>query len=277
MIESTEFIKKSLELLGRSLRLNKRIKKRYIFFILLSIFLIIESFLTIIMEWSDIKSRYLAIEDFVMTSYVTLLFIDFAIMPKKTINIIDKIQRKTFLINYKLNDKQNEKIKSSKKMMKKFVKICAVATYLYNFSTCIVPFITSIIIINNKKFQTDNNNNNNLNMIKNLPLAFECWLSKKINSLYFYYLIVLLQTIYGVVEGIIFDCWFLLTVITFIFFENEMKILSLLIKEIDNKTMEIKNQKEFKNNNKKQLINNYELILRNDLKNLVLHHQLIIK
>lgn len=278
-MDTTKNVRMLLEILGCPL--TGKIKKRYFFAIALSIFVLIGSTVSMVTRWSDMKSRLLAFEDLIIAFDISAIFIDFALFPRKAITIMNVIERKLFVVKYYLSTEQNNMLESLHNTSKKSMKIIFTTIFVYSFANCVVPILTSFMLIWNTGFDYDQFNS--------LPLAFEIWVPYPIRTFHVYYFLVILQTVYVTLEGIIFACWNLLTICAYLTVQKELSILSQSFNEIDSRVSKLYDEYrpaiDISGNYDKSDVGvddslNYdkikEVILNNFLKELISHHQSII-
>lgn len=274
MFEPTDVARKMLCLLGR--KDNGRINSRYFFLAILSFLILLQILLLILLQWSKPDTRFLAFEDFVVRLNVLSIFIEYAVFPDRSITVMSIIERKLFDVGYRLSNKHDELFNTSRKLTYKTMKMILIPVSIYNLSNCLAPIIVGLLSINSDNFDS--------NSIKSLPLAFAVWTPFKLTSLYHYYLVLLLESLYIVGEWLIFGCWNLLTIIAYLTVENELKLLSQSINEIDIRLSSGRfgsDNQQYENNgsdrNETITDSQSETVLRTYLKDLVVHHQSVIR
>lgn len=289
----------ALNLIGYNNNKNKNINKKPIYcYFGLKLIILISCLLYLINNWDYLDRRINSLKS--ITLYMIFLFYCIIYLTcskhiKSTVSIIinnDTEEKYPFIIT-------NNRINLLKLNKKEILLQHNFLYYLFSFNAiilCILPLFGTIYIILNSK---------NLNSIKieKLPLFYPVYYNSNVKSIYIYFIWYTLQSIYILYNCAIAYLTYSVSVLSMKTVVNDIKLLCLSIKEIDNNIITlIENNKSIKKYDNKTIredvinylptyndnINNYEnnnylskneftLKMKNYLKFIINDHQIIYR
>ncbi|XP_039279074.1 odorant receptor 4-like isoform X1 [Nilaparvata lugens] len=287
MWDPLPLVSKILVFLGRPI--PGEVKVRYLIMTVSSIIMFSQSFLFLVMRFSDLKSRLLAFEDMVILFYISAILIDFALKPNKVLTIMATIKKRHFNLKEMISEEQKAVLEDLERKAQRTTKLLIITVTCYTLANFILPISSGLItfLAKNRDIQVDAGNHTLQrqdavksekanNEFEDYPLPVESWYPFSIARMPIYLTLCLIQGTYLGVEGMIFACWIVLILCAFLTVEMELKFLCQSFREIDLRVEKyVADQKNvIVDGNEDDLKNKY---LRIYLRNLVLHHQSIIE